>query len=124
MNNQNNKTAYANHNIEKRFLEAAETFHGTFQSFRPFPKASMQTSYETLPESLKEKLIQAGEEKLNYSFPVIRATDYMRFKRYGDCVAFEVLYFDKPATTAAVKKVPSTITIVTLGCACTGHDSA
>ena len=81
MNNQNNKTAYANHNIEKRFLETAETFHGTFQSFRPFPKASMQTSYETLPESLKEKLIQAGEEKLNYSFPVIRATDYMRFKR-------------------------------------------
>jgi len=48
----------------------------------------------------------------------------MRFKRDGDCVAFEVLYFDKPATTAAVKKVPSTITIVTLGCACTGHDSA
>ena len=45
MNNQNNKTAYANHNIEKRFLETAETFHGTFQSFRPFPKASMQTSY-------------------------------------------------------------------------------
>ena len=39
MNNQNNKTAYANHNIEKRFLETAETFHGTFQSFRPFPKA-------------------------------------------------------------------------------------
>ena len=48
MNNQNNKTACANHNIEKRFLETAETFHGTFQSFRPFPKASMQTSYETL----------------------------------------------------------------------------
>ena len=95
MNNQNNKTAYANHNIEKRFLETAETFHGTFQSFRPFPKASMQTSYETLPESLKEKLIQAGEEKLNYSFPVIRATDYMRFKRDGDRAAFEALYFAK-----------------------------
>ena len=95
MNNQNNKTACANHNIEKRFLETAETFHGTFQSFRPFPKASMQTSYETLPESLKEKLIQAGEEKLNYSFPVIRATDYMRFKRDGDRAAFEALYFAK-----------------------------
>ena len=55
----------------------------------------MQTSYETLPESLKEKLIQAGEEKLNYSFPVIRATDYMRFKRDGDRAAFEALYFAK-----------------------------
>lgn len=93
MNIQNNELSHKN--IEKRFLETAETFHRTFQSFRPFPKASMQTSYETLPESLKEKLIQAGEEKLNYSFPVIRATDYMRFKKDGDRAAFEALYFAK-----------------------------
>ncbi len=29
---------------------------------------------------MKELLIQAGEAKLGYEFPVIRATDYMRFK--------------------------------------------
>lgn len=58
MNNQNNKTACANHNIEKRFLKQQKLFMVLFSLSRPFPKASMQTSYETLPESLKEKLIR------------------------------------------------------------------
>ena len=39
--------------------------------------------------------MQAGEAKLGYEFPVIRATDYMRFKRDGDRAAFEALYFGK-----------------------------
>lgn len=39
MNNQNNKTACANHNIEKRFLETAETFHGTFSVFPAFSES-------------------------------------------------------------------------------------
>ncbi len=81
--------------IEKRFLETAKTFHGYFRNFTPFPKASDREAYNALPEILKERLVQRGEAKLGYEFPVIRATDYMRFKRDGDRAAFEALYFSK-----------------------------
>ena len=79
--------------IEKRFLEMANTFHGNCRPFQPFPKAVDRTAYEALPPILKERLVQAGEAKLGYAFPVIRATDYMRFKKDGDRAAFEALYF-------------------------------
>lgn len=81
--------------IEKRFLETANAFHGNSHPFHPFPKAVDRKAYEGLPAALKELLIQAGEAKLGYEFPVIRATDYMRFKRDGDRAAFEALYFAK-----------------------------
>ena len=81
--------------IEKRFLETAKAFHGNCRPFHPFPKASDRRDYEALPTTLKERLVQAGEAKLGYEFPVIRATDYMRFKRDGDRAAFEALYFSK-----------------------------
>ena len=81
--------------IEKRFLETAKAFHGNSHPFHPFPKAVDRKAYEGLPAALKELLIQAGETKLGYKFPVIRATDYMRFKRDGDRAAFEALYFAK-----------------------------
>ena len=84
--------------IEKRFLETAKAFHGTLLPFRPFSKASDRAAYETLPEDLKSRLLRCGEEKLGYSYPVIRATDYMRFKRDGDRAAFEALYFGKRNT--------------------------
>ena len=81
--------------IEKRFLETAKAFHGKCSPFHPFAKATDRTAYEMLPTVLKERLIQAGEAKLGYKFPVIRATDYMRFKKDGDRAAFETLYFGK-----------------------------
>lgn len=81
--------------IEKRFLETAKAFHGNCHPFQPFPNAADRKSYDTFPSTLKERLVQAGEAKLGYAFPVIRATDYMRFKRDGDRATFEALYFGK-----------------------------
>ena len=81
--------------IEKRFLETAKAFCGNSHPFQPFPKATDRKAYEALPPALKERLVQAGKAKLGYEFPVIRATDYMRFKRDGDRAAFEALYFGK-----------------------------
>ena len=81
--------------IEKRFLETAKNFHGECRPFQPFPGAADRNAYEALPASLKDRLLRAGEMKLGYDFPVIRATDYMRFKRDGDRAAFEALYFGK-----------------------------
>lgn len=81
--------------IEKRFLETAKRFCGQGRPFQPFPKAVDRKAYEALPGVLKDRILRAGEEKLGYAFPVIRATDYMRFKRNGDRAAFEALYFGK-----------------------------
>ena len=81
--------------IEKCFLKTAKAFHGDFHNFTPFPKASDREAYESLPSTLKERLVQSGTVKLGCEFPVIRATDYMRFKRDGDRAAFEALYFGK-----------------------------
>lgn len=82
-------------NIEKHFWETAKSFQGECRPFRPFPKTADREAYEAFPSVLKERLIQAGEAKLGYEFPVIRATDYMRFKKDGDRAAFEALYFGK-----------------------------
>lgn len=81
--------------IEKRFLETAKAFHGSCRPFQPFPKAADREAYEALPAALKKRLVQVGETKLGYEFPVIHATDYMRFKKDGDRAAFETLYFAK-----------------------------
>jgi len=81
--------------IEKLFLKTAIAFRGDIHPFQPFPKASAREAYETLPAALKNRLVKMGESRLNYAFPVIRATDYMRFKRDGDRAAFEALYFGK-----------------------------
>lgn len=81
--------------IEKPFLKTAISFRGDIHPFQPFPKASAREAYETLPATLKNRLVKMGESRLNYAFPVIRATDYMRFKRDGDRAAFEALYFGK-----------------------------
>ena len=81
--------------IEKPFLKTAIAFRGDIHSFQPFPKASAREAYETLPATLKNRLVKMGESRLNYAFPTISATDYMRFKRDGDRAAFEALYFGK-----------------------------
>ena len=81
--------------IEKPFLKTAIAFRGDIHPFQPFPKASAREAYETLPATLKNRLVKMGESRLNYAFPAIRATDYMRFKRDGDRAAFESLYFGK-----------------------------
>ena len=81
--------------IEKLFLKTAIAFRGDIHPFQPFPKASAREAYKTLPAALKNRLVKMGESRLNYAFPVIRATDYMRFKRDGDRAAFEALYFGK-----------------------------
>lgn len=95
MERQDQRNEFTTDKYRKAFLETANAFHGNSHPFHPFPKAVDRKAYEGLPAALKELLIQAGEAKLGYEFPVIRATDYMRFKRDGDRAAFEALYFAK-----------------------------
>lgn len=84
--------------MEMRFKEAAEAFleKGTdLLEFRPFPCSSDQAAFEQLPLPLKKKLLAQGEECLGYTFPTIRATDFMAFKRTGNRVDYEDVYFGR-----------------------------
>ncbi len=79
--------------MEMRLLNIAEKFTGIFQDFCPFPDATDTNAYEELPSHIKEHIITEGEQYLGYEYPVIRATDLMNFKRTGNRVAFEDVYF-------------------------------
>lgn len=84
--------------MEKRFLKAAEAFfskNGQIKEYHPFPDIDDRAAYDSLPKDLRVSLIARGERCLNYDYPVIRATDFMDFKRTGNRVYFERLYFDK-----------------------------
>lgn len=84
--------------MESRFQDAANTFFAekqNLQTFLPFPDAVDRTAYGQLPEELKERLIAEGEACLDYRYPPIYATDFMAFKRTGNRVDFESLYFER-----------------------------
>lgn len=79
--------------MEMRFSQIAADWHGELSEYAPYPKAEDRGAYARLPEGLKREIIKEGEAYLGYEYPVIRATDFMRFKRSGDRVAFEDVYF-------------------------------
>lgn len=85
-------------NMEKRFLNAMENFwkkNNKLQDYLPFPNIDDRQAYNGLPQELRKSLIAQGEEYLGYDYPVIRATDFMNFKRSGNRVDFENLYFER-----------------------------
>ncbi len=80
--------------IEKRFLNAMEKFwekNDRLQDYRPFPDIDDRNAYNELPQELRSSLITQGEEYLGYDYPVIRATDFMNFKRTGNRVDLQDL---------------------------------
>lgn len=79
--------------MERRFAEATAGWSGKLAEYLPYPKAAQRTAYETLPGQLRQRLIKEGEAYLGYEYPAIRATDFMNFKRTGNRVDFENLYF-------------------------------
>lgn len=66
---------------------------GELQEFEPFPRAGHTESYRTISLALKERILKEGESYLGYQYPSIFATDFMNFKRTGNRVAYEDLYF-------------------------------
>ncbi|MCM1046121.1 MAG: heparinase II/III-family protein [Candidatus Gastranaerophilales bacterium] len=81
--------------MEMRFQKTIQNFKGVLKAFEPFPRARERAAYEALSPSLRETLIKEGESYLDYEYPTIRATDFMNFKRTGDRVRFETIYFAK-----------------------------
>lgn len=84
--------------MEKRFFNEMERFwegNDRLQDYRPFPTIEDRKAYEGLPLKLRQTLVSQGEACLGYQYPVIRATDFMNFKRTGNRVSFENLYFER-----------------------------
>ncbi len=82
--------------MEMLFSTTAQNFSKkgkALKPFHPFPNPGSRTDYENLPEQLKTRILQEGERYLSYSYPCIKATDFMAFKRTGNRVNFEDIYF-------------------------------
>lgn len=84
--------------MKMKWKETAEAFLATgrdLQQFRPFPAADRRNVWEALPPELKERLIAHGEACLDGSWQPVLATDFMNFKRTGNRVDFEKIYFER-----------------------------
>ncbi len=81
--------------MEMKFKETAEEFSGRLKQYDAYPKAKDRSAYEQLPARLKEEILSEGMSYVNYQYPSILATDYMRFKRTGNRVDFENIYFSR-----------------------------
>ena len=84
--------------MEMRFLEAAEAFLSSGRDllpFAPFPAATDREAYEALPDALKQEIIAEGENVLGFPYPPIHATDFMAFRRTGNRINYEDIYFGR-----------------------------
>lgn len=84
--------------MEMRFQEAARRFLAEgrdLQDFIPFPPAADIAAYEQLPPDLKQRLTAEGEACLDYRYSPIYATDFMAFRRTGNRINFEHIYFER-----------------------------
>lgn len=54
-----------------------------------YPAYSNRAGWDALTGSLKEALIKDGEASLNYTWRVVKATDYLAYERTGSRVAME-----------------------------------
>lgn len=84
------------------FQDAANQFKGSLKGYDAFPCAANREAYQTLPQAVKEELLQEGEKYLHYKYPMILATDFMNFKRNGNRVDYEDLYFARRHALAAL----------------------
>jgi hypothetical protein len=58
-------------------------------SWVPYPGYTDREGWQRLPESMRQTFIEAGEKYLNYTWPTVRATEYLEFSRTGDRTSME-----------------------------------
>lgn len=77
------------------FIETIRAYNKGLKKFRPYAPASDRKTWESIPEDFRQEIIQAGEEYLNFDYPVLPATKYMEFCRIGNRSMYEELYFKR-----------------------------
>lgn len=60
-----------------------------------YPKASDREAWETLPASVHEQLIRDAEQYLNYPYPSLLASDFMKFTTANTRWAYTTPYHDR-----------------------------
>lgn len=54
-----------------------------------YPNYSDRPGWEKFPQKLREKYIKEGEKYLDFTWPIVRATEYLAFDRTGDRMVME-----------------------------------
>ena len=60
-----------------------------------YPKACDRKAWESLPEETKKKLVQEAEPYLNYKYPSLLASDFMKFTTENTRWAYTTPYHDR-----------------------------
>jgi hypothetical protein len=68
-------------NFSRKFVENSLP---SDKSWIKYPPYADRSAWESLPESVRTKTIEAGEAYLGYDWPIVKATMYLEFTRTGD----------------------------------------
>jgi hypothetical protein len=70
------------------------------QKWVSYPDYADRAGWDKLLVENKQPLIKAGEKYLGYQWKIVKATDYLEFKRSGNRVIMEKPYFDNQTALA------------------------
>lgn len=87
----------SNENItfEMKCHELAKNYALPLIPYDPFPKLSEFFLNLNSSDPLYSQIIKAGEDALSKDYPVIKATDFMDFRRNGNRSDYETAYFER-----------------------------
>lgn len=77
------------------FQSIAQDFHQDLLSFKPFPTITDRKAWEKLDSTLKKAFILDGEKYLDYTYPSLSATLFLKFTRTGNRTLYETAYFQR-----------------------------
>lgn len=84
--------------IQHNYLTHEYTTHGgsaslSIDSWREIKKQSIAAKLKEIPEDVKKTLIDAADRSLKGHWPILKVTDFLKFKTEGDRVEYETIYF-------------------------------
>ena len=65
------------------------------QAWRPFPRVDERAAWEGVPAALRQSLIEAGRERLDFAWPHLPATRFLDYARAGNRSRYQDLCFTR-----------------------------
>ena len=80
--------------LSQRFgVVRLEHLLGSRQDWHPFPRVEERSAWDGIPAALRQSLIEAGEDRLDFAWPHLPATRFLDFARTGDRSRYQDLSF-------------------------------
>ncbi len=84
--------------VQHNYLTQEYNSHGGYSSlsidsWRAIKKQSITNKLRDLPEDVKKVFIDAADQSLKVEWPILKLTDFLKFKTDGDRVKYETIYF-------------------------------